>query len=80
MQYKSNSDHLFTQDMGLATEIGDAFASPLPLGEAAEKIYADVIEQEPELAKKDFSSVYQYLRLASDRESKKGRPGQSERV
>lgn len=65
--------------MGLATEIGDALGSPLPLGEAAEGIYADVIEQEPELARRDFSSVYQYLRLAADRESRKGRPGQSER-
>ncbi|TCD65419.1 hypothetical protein EIP91_002718 [Steccherinum ochraceum] len=71
---------LMLKDMGLATEIGDTFGSPLPLGEAAEKIYADVIEQEPELARKDFSSVYQYLRLASDREARKGRPGQSERV
>jgi len=70
---------LMLKDMGLATEIGDAFGSPLPLGEAAEKIYAEVIEQEPELAKKDFSSVFQYLRLASDRESRKGRPGMSER-
>ena len=65
--------------MGLATEIGDTFGSPLPLGEAAEKIYADVVEQEPQLARKDFSSVYLYLRLAGDRESRKGRPGQSER-
>ena len=64
----------------MATEIGDKYGVPLPLGEAAENIYSEVIEKEPELAKKDFSSVYQYLRISSDRESRKGRPGQSERV
>lgn len=61
--------------MGLATDIGDKYGVPLPLGEAAENIYNDVIEKEPELAKKDFSSVYQYLRIGFDRESRKGRRG-----
>ena len=65
--------------MGLATDIGDKYGVPLPLGEAAEKIYSEVIEREPELGRKDFSSVYQYLRIGSDRESRKGRLGQSER-
>lgn len=54
--------------MGLATDIGDKYGVLLPLGKAAEKIYGDVIEEEPELGRKDFSSVYQYLRRGSDRE------------
>lgn len=48
------------------------------MGEAAERMYAEVIEAEPELAKKDFSSVYKYLRMSADNESRKGRPAQSE--
>ncbi|KAI0080602.1 3-hydroxyisobutyrate dehydrogenase [Panus rudis PR-1116 ss-1] len=71
---------LMLKDMGLASEIADACASPLPLGEAAEALYAEVVQQEPELANRDFSSVYQYLRLVGDREGRKGRPGQSEQV
>lgn len=51
--------------MGLATDIASQFESPLPLGEAAESIYAQVIEQHPDLARKDFSSVYEYLHAAS---------------
>lgn len=66
--------------MGLATEVGDLVGCSLPMGEAAERIYAEVIEAEPELANKDFSSVYRYLRISADEESRKGRPGQSERV
>lgn len=66
--------------MGLASEAADSLGSPLPMGEAAEKLYADVIAAEPEYAKKDFSAIYQYLRLASDEESRKGRLGQSEKV
>ena len=66
--------------MGLATEAADMLGCPLPMGEAAEKVYADIIEDEPEYAKKDFSSVYQYLRVSADEESRKGRLGQSERV
>lgn len=47
--------------MGLATEAGESTGSPLPLGEAATKLYMKIIESEPELATKDFSSVYKYL-------------------
>jgi len=71
---------LMLKDMGLATEIADTFSSPMPLGEAAEKIYADVIEEAPEYANKDFSSVYQYLRIAADREVQKGRSAQTEEL
>lgn len=66
--------------MGLATEVADLTGCSVPMGEAAERIYAEVIEAEPELATKDFSSVYKYLRITADQESRKGRPGQSERV
>jgi 3-hydroxyisobutyrate dehydrogenase len=47
--------------MGLATHVANMSGSPVPLGEAAERIYEDVLKRQPELARKDFSSVYQYL-------------------
>lgn len=49
------------QDLGLATEVSKSSGSPVPLGEAAESIYADAVKRYPELLKKDFSSVYRYL-------------------
>lgn len=55
------SDHIL-QDMGLASDVARQRDSPLPLGEAAKEIYANIIQQRPDLAKKDFSSVYQYLK------------------
>jgi 3-hydroxyisobutyrate dehydrogenase len=56
---------LMLKDMGLATTIADKFGSPLPLGEAAKSIYASALKQQPALCRKDFSSVYQYLRDAA---------------
>ncbi|KAL0947341.1 hypothetical protein HGRIS_013460 [Hohenbuehelia grisea] len=56
---------LMLKDMGLATDIAETCASPLPLGVAAQRLYAQVIKDEPDLAKKDFSSVYQYLSNAA---------------
>ena len=50
------------QDMGLASDIAQQRKSPLPLGEAAEEIYAKAIEKYPELAGRDFSSVYRFLK------------------
>ena len=50
------------QDMGLASNISRQRKSPLPLGEAAEEIYAKAIEKYSELASKDFSSVYRFLK------------------
>ena len=47
--------------MGLATEAGEAHEVSLPLGRAASELYADAIAKEPELATRDFSSVYKYL-------------------
>ncbi|OCH95574.1 3-hydroxyisobutyrate dehydrogenase [Obba rivulosa] len=57
---------LMLKDMGLAKDIADSVGTPLPLGQTAEQIYADVVREDPELADRDFSSVYRYLRLASN--------------
>ncbi|KAF8558489.1 hypothetical protein OG21DRAFT_1504230 [Imleria badia] len=53
---------LMLKDMDLATNIGKANDSALPLGEAARRIYEETIRRRPDLAKKDFSSVYVYLK------------------
>jgi len=53
---------LMLKDMGLATDVARQRQSPLPLGEAAKKLYAKVVEERPELSKKDFSSVYRFLK------------------
>jgi 3-hydroxyisobutyrate dehydrogenase len=58
------------QDMGLATEIGTSSGSPLPLAEAAENIYAEMLKQHPDLGRKDFSSVYLFLRQAAEKGKK----------
>lgn len=47
--------------MGLATDSASAAKTPLLLGAAAQKIYEDAVKNEPELARKDFSSMYRYL-------------------
>lgn len=51
--------------MGLATEIAKKNNSALPLGEAAEELYEKAIQDQPELAARDFSSIYKYLRTRS---------------
>lgn len=53
---------LMLKDMLLAADIASARSSPLPLGQAARDLYADALKMSPELAKKDFSSVYRYLK------------------
>jgi 3-hydroxyisobutyrate dehydrogenase len=50
--------------MGLASRLANDFGSPLPLGEAAEAIYAKVTQETPDLARRDFSSVYRYFQTA----------------
>ncbi|KAF8630368.1 hypothetical protein AX15_002932 [Amanita polypyramis BW_CC] len=52
---------LMIKDMGLATDAANQQGSPMPLGKAAQSIYYEVIKSKPELAKKDFSSVYLHL-------------------
>jgi 3-hydroxyisobutyrate dehydrogenase len=48
--------------MDLATNIAGTSKSPLPLGQAARDFYAEVVTRRPDLAKKDFSSVYKHLK------------------
>ncbi|PFH49120.1 hypothetical protein AMATHDRAFT_63843 [Amanita thiersii Skay4041] len=55
---------LMLKDMGLATGIAQEEGSPLPLGEAAERLYHQVASSPGGLARKDFSSVYLYLKEA----------------
>ncbi|KAG5645884.1 hypothetical protein DXG03_005031 [Asterophora parasitica] len=52
---------LMLKDMGLARDIANQTKSPIPLGEAAEEIYARVVKEQPALSRKDFSSVYRFL-------------------
>ncbi|KAF5324493.1 hypothetical protein D9611_004488 [Ephemerocybe angulata] len=53
---------LMLKDMGLASDIAAKQKSSLPLGRAAQEIYERVVKEKQELARKDFSSVYLYLR------------------
>ncbi|KAJ7871482.1 3-hydroxyisobutyrate dehydrogenase [Mycena olivaceomarginata] len=53
---------LMEKDMGLASDIASKTGTELPLGTAAREVYRRMIEQEPELGRKDFSSVYRFLR------------------
>jgi 3-hydroxyisobutyrate dehydrogenase len=53
---------LMLKDMNLATNVASASNSPLPLGEAARDLYTEAIARRPDLARKDFSSIYQYIR------------------
>jgi len=54
--------NLMLKDMGLASNVAQKQRSPLPLGEAAQEIYSQVVRQQPELSTKDFSSVYRFLK------------------
>jgi len=56
---------LMLKDMGLAIESASNSGVSMPLGNAAETVYRDVVAQRPDLARKDFSSVYQYLKDSS---------------
>ncbi|KAI0316785.1 NAD binding domain of 6-phosphogluconate dehydrogenase-domain-containing protein [Amylostereum chailletii] len=55
---------LMTKDLGLAIDVSTETGSPLPLAEAAKRLYEDAVKRHPELSKKDFSSVYRYLETA----------------
>ncbi|KAF8184948.1 NAD binding domain of 6-phosphogluconate dehydrogenase-domain-containing protein [Mycena galopus ATCC 62051] len=52
---------LMEKDMGLASDIATKTGTALPLGDTARGVYRRMMEQ-PELARKDFSSVYRFLR------------------
>jgi 3-hydroxyisobutyrate dehydrogenase len=47
--------------MGLATDVSKESGSPVPLAETAENIYIEAVKRYPELSRKDFSGVYEYL-------------------
>lgn len=47
--------------MGLATNVSRESGSAVPLADAAEKVYMEAVERYPELSRKDFSAVYEYL-------------------
>lgn len=49
--------------MQLAKDLADAKGTPLSLGSEATQIYKQVVEDDPSLANRDFSSVYRHLRL-----------------
>jgi len=53
---------LMEKDMGLASDLASQTQTALPLGNAARKLYYDMMEQQPELARKDFSSVYCFIK------------------
>ncbi|KAJ7093178.1 NAD binding domain of 6-phosphogluconate dehydrogenase-domain-containing protein [Mycena epipterygia] len=57
---------LMAKDMGLATDIATQTGTELPLGDAARRLYCLMMEQQPELGRKDFSSVYRFL-LSSEK-------------
>jgi len=57
---------LMLKDMLLAKDIAASQGSPLPLGKAAQSIYSDAIKHRPELANRDFSSVYLHLRQRTE--------------
>ncbi|KAJ7756839.1 3-hydroxyisobutyrate dehydrogenase [Mycena maculata] len=57
---------LMEKDMGLATSLATQTETALPLGDAARKLYSLMIEQQPDLARKDFSSIYRFL-LSSEK-------------
>ncbi|KAH9925217.1 3-hydroxyisobutyrate dehydrogenase [Fomitopsis serialis] len=59
---------LMLKDMGLAINIAETTKTPLPLGTAANEIYAEVIEDDPDAAEKDFSAVHRYLRLLKNKD------------
>ncbi|KAJ3743849.1 NAD binding domain of 6-phosphogluconate dehydrogenase-domain-containing protein [Lentinula raphanica] len=57
---------LMLKDMGLASNVATLSGCPVPLGLTAQRLYGQMIEEQPELARKDFSSVYQYLKQAME--------------
>ncbi|KAJ3865070.1 NAD binding domain of 6-phosphogluconate dehydrogenase-domain-containing protein [Lentinula novae-zelandiae] len=57
---------LMLKDMGLASNVAAMAGCPIPLGQAAEALYAQMIEEQPELARKDFSSVYKFLQKTAE--------------
>ncbi|GLB35142.1 putative 3-hydroxyisobutyrate dehydrogenase [Lyophyllum shimeji] len=57
---------LMLKDMGLARDVAKQTKTPIPLGAAAEHIYARVVKEQPALSRKDFSSVYRFLETSKE--------------
>ena len=63
--------------MGLATEAADMLGCPLPMGEAAEKVYGEIIEADGQYATKDRTIAQRACKRSKGRKpgldaSKKG--------
>ncbi|KAJ6547122.1 3-hydroxyisobutyrate dehydrogenase [Mycena capillaripes] len=52
---------LMEKDMGLASDIATKTGTALPLGDAARRVYGEMISGQPELGRKDFSASYRFL-------------------
>lgn len=61
---------LMLKDMNLALHAGESFTTPLILGTAAKEVYENVARQ-ASLAQKDFSVVYQVLKVAAEAQASK---------
>ncbi|CAG8579056.1 15318_t:CDS:2 [Acaulospora colombiana] len=61
---------LMLKDMNLALHAGESFTTPLILGTAAKEVYENVARQ-TSLAQKDFSVVYQVLKVAAEAQASK---------
>ncbi|KAJ7090231.1 3-hydroxyisobutyrate dehydrogenase [Mycena belliarum] len=59
---------LMEKDLGLAADIATQTGTRTPLGDAARRMYAEMIAERPDLGLKDFSSVYRFL-LSSEARS-----------
>ena len=53
------------QDMNLAIQAATTFSSPLILGSTAKEVYENVAKHDT-LSQKDFSVVYQVLKVAAE--------------
>jgi len=52
---------LMVKDMGLATNSASKHNVSLELGQVAQELYQSAMKSQPELTRKDFSSVYKYI-------------------
>lgn len=57
---------LMEKDMGLASDLARKTGTLLPLGDTARGVYSGMMEKQPELGRKDFSSVYRFLASTSE--------------
>ncbi|KIK63703.1 hypothetical protein GYMLUDRAFT_448303 [Collybiopsis luxurians FD-317 M1] len=67
---------LMLKDMGLASNMASLAGCPIPMGEAAEALYAQMIQESSELGRKDFSSIYVQLEKQSKQPKQDLRSGE----